>query len=80
MVDQYSTDTWHMVGQMWWCHVAQEWAAMWHPTISCVACLKKCVCRFVGFEPMTNGQAKAFRMDKPPTRHDIACLNKSTLL
>jgi hypothetical protein len=33
----------------------------------------------MGFEPMTYGQARALVMDKPPTRHVFACLNKPTL-
>jgi hypothetical protein len=27
-------------GQMWWCHVAQAWAATWHPVNNRMASLK----------------------------------------
>jgi hypothetical protein len=32
-VDQWATDTWQFTGQMIGCHVAQSWAATWHPGI-----------------------------------------------
>jgi hypothetical protein len=35
-LDESCFDTWHLFGQMVWCHVAQAWAATWHPVIGLV--------------------------------------------
>jgi hypothetical protein len=57
-LDQYSTNTWHVNCQMWWCHVAQAWATTWHPVIKTCGKFQKLCLGSMGFEPTTNNQAK----------------------
>jgi hypothetical protein len=55
-VDQCVTDTWQFSGQMIGCHVAQSWAATWHPGIGLYGLCQNFM-KSGGFEPRTSPSA-----------------------
>jgi hypothetical protein len=51
------------------CHVAQSWAAMWHPFIWFLVC--KILLESVGFDPRTSPRHIAFKNSDRPIDHTL---------